>query len=309
LAIYREMADKRGVAVELNNIADQLLSMGDPIGARKTFEESLGTYREIGHQDGVAMSKSNLGGLLLELGDSEGARKMYEESLEICRKIGDRSKAAGDLAGIGTVMRTAGELDRARKYLSDAMSEFVNIGDRSSAAEVEISLAEILIDQHNVSESVGMARSAAEEFEREKAPRDESLAESVLARALLAQGEVAEAQKAIQTATALSHKFHDRQVELSVEVNAARVRVAAGSARERATAVDHLQQVLAEATRRGFVNGSLEVRLALGEIELASDKRSARSNLETLQKDANERGFRWIAQQANAALRQVSIHQ
>lgn len=309
LAIYREMGDKRGVGVELNNIADQLLSLGDPIGARREFEESLDTYREIGHQDGVAMAKSNLGGVLLELGDSEGARKMYEESLEICRKIGDRSKAAGDLAGFGAVTRTAGELEQARTYLAGAMSEFVNIGDKSSAAEVEISLAEVLLDQKKISEAVKMAGSAADEFGREKAPRDEALAEGVLARALLAQGDVAEAQKAIQAATALSQKFHDRQVELSVDVNAARVRVAAGSARERATAVNHLQKVLAEATRRGFVSASLDVRLALGEIEIASDNRSARNNLETLRKDANEKGFRWIAQQANAALQQASLHQ
>ena len=108
LRIYRELGDKNGVAVELNNLADRLMSLGYPQAARRNFEESLTIYREIGHQDGIAMAKSNLGGVLLVLGDRRGAKQMYLESLDICHHIGDRSKAAGNLAGLGeSVMRTA----------------------------------------------------------------------------------------------------------------------------------------------------------------------------------------------------------
>ncbi len=309
LAIYRRLGDKNGVAVELNNIADQLLSLGDSAGARATFEDSLATYREIGHQDGIAMTKSNLGGVLLILGDRAGAKLMYEDSLEICRRVGDRSKAAGDLAGLGNVFRAAGDVEQARKYQMEAAVVFEEIGDRSSAAEVDINLADLLIDQGKAADAAVLARRAADEFEREKAPRDESLAYAVLSRSLLAQGDRSDANKAIEGALALSEKYHDREVELSVAVIASRVRAAAGSAADRARAATRLQQVLNDATKAGFVNNALEARLALGEVEmLAGNRASARSHLESVAKDANDKGFGLIAKQAATALTQTAEH-
>ena len=306
LAIYHQIGDKNGVAVELNNIADQLLSLGDAVAARQTFEASLATYREIGHQDGIAMTKSNLGGVLLVLGDRSGAKRMYEDSLEICRRIGDRSKGAGDLAGLGNVFRAAGDMAAAQKYQAEAISEFEEIGDKSSAAEVEIGLAELQIDQGKAADAAVLARKAADEFEREKAPKDESVANAVLARALLSQGKVLDAKAAIERALVLSGKYHDREAELAVAVTAARVHAAAGTAPDRARAANHLQQVLTDATRTGFVSYALEARLALAEIETVSgDRAGGRSHLESLVKDANARGFVLIAQEAATALKQA----
>ena len=305
LAIYRQIGDARGVAAELNNIADQLLSLGDPTAARNTFEQSLAIYQEIGHQDGIAMAKSNLGGLLLILGDGARAKQMYAESLEICRRIGDRSKAAGDLAGLGYVTRAAGDIGLAGKYDSEAISEFDAIGDKSSAAEVETGLGELLIDQGKPQDAVTLARKAADEFEREKAPRDESRAAAVLSRAYLAQGNLSSAQAEIERAIALTGKYHDRDAELVVAVTAARVRAAAGNLEERLQATSRLRQVLSDATRTGFVNHALEARLALGELEVTSGNRNdGRDHLEALLKEANEKGFGLVAQQAALALKQ-----
>jgi eukaryotic-like serine/threonine-protein kinase len=305
LAIYRQIGDKNGVAVELNNIADQLLSLGDPVASRATFEQSLAIYQELGHQDGIAMAKSNLGGVLLILGDRPGAKQMYAESLEICQRIGDRSKAAGDLAGLGNVMRAAGEIEQSSKYQTEAISVFEEIGDKSSAAEVETGLAELLIDQGKPDQAAALALKAVDEFEREKAPRDESRAAAVLSRAFLAQGNVPGAQKEIEQAIALTSKYHDRDAELAVAVAAARVRAAAGSLEDRLRATNRLQQVLSDATKTGFVNYALEARLALGELEVTSGNRTGgRGHLESLLRDANEKGFGLVAQQANMALKQ-----
>ncbi len=307
LAIYRELGDRNGVAVELNNIADQLISLGDPVEARTTFEQSLAIYREIGHQDGIAMTKSNLGSVLLILGDGAGAKQMYSESLEVCRRIGDRSKAAGDLAGLGHVMRAAGHMEEARQYQTEAISNFEDIGDKSSAAEVETDLAELLIDQDKPGDAAILAQRAEQEFQKERAPKDESLASAVLAHALLVQGKLLDAQKEIERALTLSHKYHDREAELSVALTAARVRAAAGTPADRATASSRLQQVLSEASKTGFVNYALEARLALGELELTSgDHTNGRWHLKTVFKDASDKGFGLVAQQAEIALKRVS---
>ena len=307
LAIYRELGDRNGVAVELNNIANQLISLGDPVAARMTFEQSLAIYREIGHQDGIAMTKSNLGSVLLILGDRAAAKQMYSESLEVCRRIGDRSKAAGNLAGLGHVMRAAGHMEEARQYQTEAISTFEDIGDKSSAAEVETALAELLIDQNKPAEAARLAQRAEEEFQKVRAPKDESLASAVFARALLVQGNLSEAQKKIERALTLSRKYHDREAELSVALTAARVRAAAGTSADRATASSRLREVLDEASKTGFVSYALEARLVLGELELTSGNHTnARSDLETVFKDASDKGFGLVAQQAEIALKRVS---
>ena len=88
-------------------------------------------------------------------------------------------------------------------------------------------------------------------------------------------------------------------------MTAARVRAAAGHVEDRDTATNRLRQVLSDATRTGFVNYALEARLALGELEVTSGNRTdGRGHLESLLKDASEKGFRLVAQQAAVALTQ-----
>ena len=307
LRIYRELGDKNGVAVELNNLADRLLSLGYPLAARRNLEESLSIYREIGYQDGIAMAESNLGEVLLVIGDRDGAKQMYMESLDICHHVGDRSKAAGNLAGLGSVMRAAGEVELAAKYENEAISEFEQIGDHSSAAEVETELSALFVDQGKPLEAENLARKATDEFRKEKSPRDEALASAVLARALLDEGKIADAGMVTERALVLSQKYQHRDAELAVSVTAARVRAAAGKSNDRENANTELRQIATDAQRTGFMNYALEARLALGELEASSGNfPNARRELEALRKDANQIGYGMVAQQAASALKRVS---
>jgi hypothetical protein len=63
-----------------------------------------------------------------------------------------------------------------------------------------------------------------------------------------------------------------------------------------------LISVLAEATKTGFVGDQLEVRLALGEIEMKSGKTNAgRARLAALEKEAAKKDFLLVARKAAAA--------
>jgi len=57
----------------------------------------------------------------------------------------------------------------------------------------------------------------------------------------------------------------------------------------------------------GLLGYAFEARLALGEIEMSSGNRAAgRGRLESLQKDANQKGLGLIAQQAASAMQEVT---
>ncbi len=307
LATYSRIGNKLGVANELDDLGDVLLALGDPNGARQKYEESLATNQEIANPDGVALVKGALGVVLLALGDHESAKKSCEESIELSRRIGDREKAAIGMACLGSAYRAEGNFAAARLHESDAIAIFDEIGDRQSSSRFQLELAELSIDEHKGPEAAAIANRVIEEFSRENALRDESLAHAVLSQAMLAQGRIQDARKAIDQSSALSEKYHDRLVELFTAITAARVRAASSDAADRAKAADRLQQVLAESARTGLLNYAFEARLALGELDMTSGNRAAgRGRLESLRKDANDRGFGLIAQQAASAMTEAT---
>jgi DNA-binding winged helix-turn-helix (wHTH) protein/tetratricopeptide (TPR) repeat protein len=306
LAISHQTGNELEVANELDNLGDVLLALGDLSNSRQRYEEALRTYRAIGHEDGVALVTGALGPVLLAMGDHNGARRTCEESLNICRRIGDRAKTAIALVGLGMVFRAEGDIRKAHDYDTEAASLFEQIGDKPGAARVQLDLAELLIDRGETGEAAVIAGRAQDEFEREKAARDESLASGVLARAFLAQGKFAEAQSAIERASALLGNCHDRQVELFVTLTAARINGASGDVSKTTQAVESLHKVLADATRSALLNYELEARLAMAEIEFGSgDQVLGRNHLEALNKDAANMGLGFIAQKAATALKQA----
>jgi len=302
LAIYREIGNKKGVADELDNLGDVLFALAELEASRRSYQQSLVAHEEIGNQDGVALAKGALGPVLLALGDHEGAKRTSQESVDICEKIGDRSKEAIGLAGVGSDLRMEGNLEESGKYESQAVSIFEQIGDTQSAARVQLILAELLIDEGKSSEAVSLTRKAADEFERGKLPREKALANVILARALLTQGDVDRAGKALEKAVSMSGSYHDRNVELLVDVTAAQVHASSGHLEDRIRAEKKLQKLLQEATTRGFAGYALEARLALGELEMLSNAASARRNLEILQRDSSEKGFGLYAQKVTKLL-------
>jgi tetratricopeptide (TPR) repeat protein/DNA-binding winged helix-turn-helix (wHTH) protein len=304
LATFRKVGNKLGVANELDDLGDVLLALGDLQGARARYEESIAADQEIENTDGIALAKGALGAVLLAMGDHEAARKTDEESVELCRRIGDREKAAIGLAGLGETLRMEGNLEQAKKYLSEAIAIFDEIGDKQSSDRSQLALAEVAVGEHDGAAAEAIARQVALEFARVNAVRDESLANAVLSRAFLAERRTNDAKAAIDRSLAFADKYRDRQVELFVGLTAARVNAASNTAAARVEAVTGLNQVLAEAVRFGFITYVLEARLAQGEIEMLSGNRAGGlAHLESLRKDASDRGFGLIAQQATAAMK------
>jgi DNA-binding winged helix-turn-helix (wHTH) protein/tetratricopeptide (TPR) repeat protein len=307
LATFRQIGNKLGVANELDDLGDVLLALGDLKGARQKYEESMAADQEIENPDGIALAQGALGVVLLAAGDHEAAKRADQESVDLCRRIGDREKAAIGLAGLGNAVRMEGNLEQARKYESEAIAIFDEIGDRQSSNRFQLDLAKLAIDEHNAASAEAIASRVAGEFARENALRDESLANTVLSRALLEEGKTENAKKAVDQAEGLAEKYHDREVEFFVAVTAARVRAAANTPAARAAATTRLQQVLAETTRTGFVTSAFEARLALAEIEMISGNRSSGfAHLESLRKDASDRGLGLIVKEATAGMKRIS---
>jgi hypothetical protein len=121
----------------------------------------------------------------------------------------------------------------------------------------------------------------------------------VLARTLLAKDKIADAGREIDQATAQGAKIQNEEVRLKLALAAASV--LAGSSRpiQQAMARKNLETALKDASRHGFVGYELEARLALGQMEMKSNRVEAgRTRLLALEKDARQLGFIGIANSA-----------
>ncbi|MFL6306318.1 MAG: tetratricopeptide repeat protein [Candidatus Sulfotelmatobacter sp.] len=301
ISIYKKIGNRKGVADELDNLGDVLFALGDLEGARRSYEQSVGANDEIGNQDGIALAKGALGPVRLALGDHEAAKRSSQESLEICQRIGDRSKAAIALAGVGAALRVEGDIANAQRYETQAVSIFNEIGDRRSAARFQLLLAELLVDQGDNVGAATLAQKSADEFEGERAVRDLALAYALLARAYLAQHNLSAAVSSLHNSMSFTGKYTDRNVELFVELTAALMHGSSG----RAGDVDGekaLNDFVAHAAKQGFAEYALEGRYALANLTPGNRLSTRRMRLEAVRKEAEQKGFGLIAQNARAVL-------
>jgi eukaryotic-like serine/threonine-protein kinase len=301
ISIYKKIGNRKGVADELDNLGDVLFALGDLEGARRSYEQSIAANDEIGNQDGIALAKGALGPVRLALGDHEAAKRSSQESLEICQRIGDRSKAAIALAGVGAALRVEGDIANAQRYETQAVSIFNEIGDRRSAARFQLLLAELLVDQGDNVGAATLAQKSADEFEGERAVRDLALAYALLARAYLAQHNLSAAVSSLHNSMSFAGKYTDRNVGLFVELTAALMHGSSG----RADDVDGekaLNDFVAHAAKQGFAEYALEGRYALANLTPGNRLSTRRMRLEAVRKEAEQKGFGLIAQNARAVL-------
>ncbi|MFZ1031153.1 MAG: tetratricopeptide repeat protein [Candidatus Acidiferrales bacterium] len=298
LALYREIGEAAGVASVTNSLGNLLYMRSNFPEARAMYEQSLAAYTGLGDKTGMLEVQDNLGSVLYDLGDLSGAGKLYEQALALARETQDKSAVAEVLASIGNLRETQGDLAGAGKSYEEALALRKEIGEKGGIADSRLSIASLMIEQGHPAAAESSARDAAQEFHQENSTVEEEAALGVLARSLLLQGKTRAAAETIVQAQKLAAKSEERASRTMIAIVAARIDAASGAT---GTAEQSLASLLSEAVVLGDVPTQLEVRLALGEVEIKSGKvDSGRTSLATLEKDATAQGLLLIARKAAA---------
>lgn len=293
LLMFREVGDKHSAAAVLGSMAARTVQQGHLKQGKKMLEEGLAASREIGDQERTSTALYNLGEVLRWQGDLNGARKMYEESEELSKQIGDQSGVAYALYSLGDLLTMEGDLAAARDQYNQSMALRTQIGEKGNIAETQMAIASLLMEQGRPREANKSLREAREEFRKEGLGDDEILADILLARLSLSEGRTADAEKESSQVHDLLAKSQDFSVRLRASIVQAQVQGAAGS---HEAAVHLLQDRITDARKFGYLGLQLEAQLALGEVEIASDKIAAgRMRMAEVRKRAEEGGFKLIA--------------
>jgi tetratricopeptide (TPR) repeat protein len=298
LGIQQEIEDKRNEGSALSNLGHLLYELGNYSEASKTLNESLSIAREVGNRRSEAYVLSFLGELLYAQGNLDESKKRSEEALETARAIGHKRVVQSSLLGMGSVLLAEGNFEEAQKAQEDGIAIAKEIGEKGSAAQGRLALAQISLEKGLATEAEALAREPVDEFRAEKALGKEATAQALLVRSLLAQGKVSSAERTLEAADVAAEHTQNHLVRFDVDLAGALVHAASHRTAEAET---NLRGMMTRAETIGCVPCDFEARLALGQIEVGSGKTTTGlSALEKLKKDASDKGFRLIAQKADA---------
>jgi len=298
LAIQKETANKRGIAQELNNIGVIQEQRGDLAAALKTDEQTRDAYLAVGDKDGLSSVLNNIAQVYQVQGDLSKARDYFTQSLAIRREIGLEADVAESMNNLAEVYGMQGDVEAAKKNYDDALVIRLRRGEEGAIAESRMGKAEVLLASGDLPGAESLARQAAEQFKKTGEIAEEGSARATLAEALFLQGKLPEANNQSKQASGLLKKDTDRNIRLKIETIAAEV----SSASDPQDSIRRLQAVLREAEKAGLFIRKLEASLVLAQVEIKSGHAATgRAQLQALQKEAEQRGFRLIARRASAA--------
>ena len=152
LDLHLELADRRGTAVTLGQLASVHHRRGAAVAARERGKQSLALARELGDVWVVAHSLQQLGEIAVGRGDYRAGRAHYEESLAHALAVGDSWRAAALLEGLGAVALAQG---RARGALL--------LGGAAAALRVRLGTPLSAVDRGSVEQWQDRARAALDQ--------------------------------------------------------------------------------------------------------------------------------------------------
>ena len=303
LAIQRETGSRGDLSGTLGNIANVLDGQGDLAGAQKMHEEALEHFQETGDKRGMSSTSSNLGLLRYEQGDLAGAQSYYERALQITAETGYKRGRGYALIGLGQVALARGNLADTRAKYEEALALRQAMGDEFKVASTRVAIAELVVEEGRGAEAAASFRNLAEVLHKAKSEDEECEATAMLASTLAAQGKTGEALAALRRARQMQSKGSSFALRPILALAEARVNIAQGAAAAQAGR-GKLAAALTEATRRGYVGFSFEIRLTLAQLDFKfGDKAAARASLEALETEARAKGYGLVARKALALKR------
>jgi class 3 adenylate cyclase/tetratricopeptide (TPR) repeat protein len=286
----RTIGDKLGLIKLENSLANELSTSGDFGGAETLYRESLETSREIGAKSGIAMALENLGDIQLQHGHLGDAQTNIQQAVILQQDAGLQNDRPDGLLMLGNLFLVRGNLEKARTNFEEALKLSSEQNSPALVAASRAELANLELEEGKTSKADGLARQAADEFAAEKLVDSEAGARNILARALIEEAKLPESRSELDRAQKLPSQ--DRAIRLSLAITNARLRAREGQEPE---ARKELDASLAEANKMELAGLSLEIKLALSELEAASNPRSAEPHLRELENEARAKGYLLLA--------------
>jgi non-specific serine/threonine protein kinase len=213
LALFRELGDKRGIALSLNRLGIAAWRRADFPTARVLMEEDLALYRELGNPDRIAWSLFALGLLNIKQGEYISASASFEEGLALFRRLDNKRGIAASLTQMAAALFVS-QSDQMMVYplLAQGLSLDREVGDKEGMAVSSLLLGSVALKQGDVA----AARTRVEEglfLYREMGYR-EGIAEalSLLGKVEVARGDLTFARTLYEESLTMARELGQREL-------------------------------------------------------------------------------------------------
>lgn len=138
----------QGEALNLNNVGQIYLSLGQYDQALKLYQQALNLYKENNYKLGVAVSLNNLGQVYQGKGDFNQALTLNQQALTTYREITDATGKGITLSNLGLVYQRQNQLPKALELFQQALPIHKQVGDIVSEAFTLKHIGDILAAQN-----------------------------------------------------------------------------------------------------------------------------------------------------------------
>jgi predicted ATPase/class 3 adenylate cyclase len=213
LALFRELGDKRGIALSLNRLGIAAWRRADFPTARVLMEEDLALYRELGNPDRIAWSLFALGLLNIKQGEYIRAFASFEEGLAIFRRLDNKRGIAASLTQMAAALFVSqGDQTMVYPLLAQGLSLDREVGDKEGMAVSSLLLGSVALKRGDVA----TARTRVEEglfLYREMGYR-EGIAEalSLLGKVEAARGDLTFARTLYEESLTMGRELGQREL-------------------------------------------------------------------------------------------------
>jgi predicted ATPase/DNA-binding SARP family transcriptional activator len=166
LALFRELGDRPGIALALNQLGNLGRSLGEHALAREWLEEALSIRSELGDRRGIGLTLGNLGLLAGAAGDEERGRLLLSESYERFERTDDGPGQGGALLNLANLELSLGRRAEGRRLLEQCLPFWERQDLVRARAWISLSLADVLEDLDEPDEAARRRQAARELFER-----------------------------------------------------------------------------------------------------------------------------------------------
>jgi predicted ATPase/class 3 adenylate cyclase len=204
LAIARETADRRMVAMVLQPLGLASMGQGKLAAARGHLEEALALARALGDKRELAAALNAAAQLARLQGKLDAAEPLYADVVALARELDDRESIAIGLLNLAMVSVGRGVVDRARSMLLEVIAIAEETGSKpvgQSVFEVSAGLAASLEEWGHAARFYCVAEAQTGETGLHRDPADEAFLAPLMEKTRKALGAVAfaEAQRGGRT--------------------------------------------------------------------------------------------------------------
>jgi predicted ATPase/DNA-binding CsgD family transcriptional regulator len=213
LALYRELGDKRGIALSLYPLGNVAWSRGNMALARTLKEEALALHRELSDTRYVALSLFSLGLLDASQGEYARARALFEESLAIDRKLQNKRGVAHTLSQLAQLLFvTQADPATIKPLIEESLAHAQEVGFKEGTAAYYCVSGQMALSQGDLVAARSLAEKGVALYQEIGHRHGIAKSLSLLGKVVATEGDYAAAQTLFEQCLAISGELGEKWV-------------------------------------------------------------------------------------------------